>query len=223
MRAAIAALALTGLLSATPASAAEWTRVPARDQHEHYYDRAKLVIEGDHVTYWRRVIFRTAQPVSGGLARTAMYRERIDCAQHTHRTLGYLLYGQDGNVLDNVYAPDAAAEPIIPETVGDRFERLMCAMVERERTRQQAAGRAEAAAKPTQERDVDSLTPAQLHEEIVRLEQRLEQLRMRLNTSGSPTALREEPMPPVPPPAPVPPMPQAAAGQPVLPAGTPHP
>ena len=63
----------------------------------------------------------------------ALYRERIDCRSHTHRTLGYLLYAQDGNVIENVYTPEAAAEPIIPGTVGDRFEELMCVFVEEDR------------------------------------------------------------------------------------------
>src|SRR5581483_6373709 len=104
------------------AIAADWVRVPTPDVHQHYYDRAKLVVEGDEITYWRRVVFKTPQPTKNGAARMAMYRERIDCARHTHRTLGYLLYGQDGSVMENVYTPDAAPEPIVPETLGDKFE-----------------------------------------------------------------------------------------------------
>jgi hypothetical protein len=58
-----------------------------------------------------------------------MYRERIECRTHMQRTLGYLLYAKDGATLENVRKPDAEAEPVIPETIGDQFEKLMCALV----------------------------------------------------------------------------------------------
>ncbi len=126
-------LGIAAALCALPAQAADWVRVAAPDQNQHFYDRTKLFVDGDTITYWRRVVFRTPQPVKEGTARMALYRERIDCRSHTHRTLGYLLYAQDGNVIENVYTPEAAAEPIIPVTVGERFEEVMCAFVEQDR------------------------------------------------------------------------------------------
>ena len=143
-------------------------RVGTPDQHQHSYDRGKLVIEGEQITYWRRVVFSTPQPAKAGMARMAMYRERIDCAKHTYRTLGYLLYAQDGAILDNVYTPDAQAEAVVPETVGDRFETLMCLIVE-----QDHSSRAPAAAK----------TPEQLRAEVERLETRLRELKEQLRSA----------------------------------------
>jgi hypothetical protein len=152
------------------AGAAEWVRVEAGDQHQHFYDRSKLQIEQDSITYWRRVVFRTPQPARNGTARMAMYRESIDCARHTYRALGYLLYSQDGTVLDNVYTPDAPPDPIIPETVGDRFEALMCVFVDQARLSEEkvlSEVPAEAGA-------------AEIRAQIERLEAQLQSLRARL-------------------------------------------
>jgi hypothetical protein len=161
------------LLALLPLSAlaADWVRVDAADQNTHYYDRSKLGVDGDEITYWRRVVFRTPQPVKGGAARMAMYRERIDCARHTYRTLGYLLYAQDGSVLDNVYTPDATAAPIIPETVGDRFETLMCVFGDEARR-----ARLRADAEPTPS------TAAELQAQIDRLEANLRTLKEKLRS-----------------------------------------
>ncbi len=152
------------------AHAADWVRVSAPDQHQHSYDRTKLAIEGDEITYWRRVVFRAPQSVAAGNARMAMYRERIDCRNHTLRTLGYLLYAQDGSVLENVYTPEAAAEPIIPETLGDRFDMLMCVLVdEARRAREEAAAQAP-----------DAAVTEALRAEIERLEGRVRELEAQL-------------------------------------------
>jgi uncharacterized protein YceH (UPF0502 family) len=167
------ALLLVALAAPVPVSAADWVRVDTADQHQHFYDRSKLHVEGDAITYWRRVVFRAPQPARAGAARMAMYRESMDCARHTYRTLGYLLYSQDGSVLDNVYSPDAAAEPIIPETVGDRFESLMCIFVEQAKLSQSSA-QSEVAA------------PAEIDARIQQLEAELRALRDRARTSAAP-------------------------------------
>jgi uncharacterized protein YceH (UPF0502 family) len=152
------------------AQAADWVRVDVNDQHQHFYDRSKVQVDQDVVTYWRRVVFRTPQTVRGGAARMAMYRESIDCTKHTYRALGYLLYGQDGAVLENVYTPDAAGEAIVPETVGDRFEALMCVFADQARV-SQAKARAELPA---------DASAADIRAQIEHLETELDVLRARL-------------------------------------------
>jgi len=223
MKPACALLGLAALACAAPVGAAQWSRVSVKDAHEHYYDRAKVTIESELITYWRRVVFRPPQPAKGGLAATAMYRERIDCSLHSHRTLGYLLYTQDGSLLENVYAPEAAPEPIIPETVGDRFESVMCALVARERARNLARQAPEPT--PAQERDAEPGDPqkmnqAQILTEIARLEARLDQLRTQLETMSTPAPTMRE-GPPLSLPEPV--VLQDEARGPVLPRGTPTP
>jgi hypothetical protein len=113
----------------------------------------------------------------------AMYRDSIDCAKHTLRTLGYLLYGQDGAVLENVYTPDAQAGPIIPETVGDRFEVLMCVFVDQAQL-SQAKARSELPAEAS---------ASEIRAQIERLEAEIEALRVRLRAAGTqaPPAERE--------------------------------
>jgi hypothetical protein len=170
-----AATLAAALVLPLAAHAAEWVRVEANDQHQHFYDRSKLQIEQDVIIYWRRVVFRAPQPTRNGTARMAMYRESIDCARHTSRALGYLLYAQDGTVLDNVYTPDATPEPIIPETVGDRFEALMCVFVDQASLSEENA-RAELPA---------AASATEIRAQIERLELQLEALRARLRAAGA--------------------------------------
>jgi uncharacterized protein YceH (UPF0502 family) len=167
------------------AHAADWVRVDVSDQHQHFYDRSKLAIDQDTIGYWRRVVFRAPQPARSGSARMAMYRESIDCARHTYRALGYLLYSQDGSVLDNVYTPEAAPEPIIPETVGDRFETLMCVFVEQAKLSQanvQAELPREASA-------------TQIRAQIERLEAELAALRAKLREAEAGSSASPSPAP----------------------------
>jgi hypothetical protein len=107
-----------------------------------------------------------------------MYRERIDCRAHTHRTLGYLLYAADSAVIENTYTPDAAAEPIIPETIGDHFEKLMCRLALASRSAPGTPATEPAASTPKPE---PSLTSQEaLRSEIERLETRLRELKAQL-------------------------------------------
>jgi hypothetical protein len=81
-------LGIAAALCTAPVQAAEWVPVGAPDQNQHAYDRSKLTVDGEAITYWRRVVFRSPQPLKAGTARMALYRERIDCRSHSHRTLG---------------------------------------------------------------------------------------------------------------------------------------
>jgi len=158
------------LYLAAPVYAAEWVRVSTIDMHQHWYDRSKIFVDGDVVTYWRRVTFRAPQSTKTGMASSAMYRERVDCRTHLHTTLGYLLYAKDQRVLENVHTPEAAPEPIVPETVGDQFEKLMCALAPQIAIEQKAA----TANMPR--------SAAELRDEIEFLEARLRMLREQLDT-----------------------------------------
>lgn len=175
-------------MSLVPAAAwpADWVAVPTNDGNQHFYDRSKVFVTGDEVAYWRRVVFASAHPVRNGFARSAMYRERIHCKQARISTLGYLLYASDGSVLENVYSPDAEPAAIVPETVGDRFQRIMCSL--------NAAGEAPSPAPPAPIAPPPA-TPApaarepaprkgdgsaEIRQEIDRLEQMLKRLREKL-------------------------------------------
>ena len=171
------------------ALAAEWIKVPAPGPNQHWYDRTKLAVENESITYWRRVDFRVAQRSKAGMATSGMYRERIDCRAHTYRTLGYLLYAKNGSVIENVHTPDAEPEPIIPETVGDRFERLMCALAPQVVTAHKAAAEAVKTTPRTTE---------ELRQEIEWTEARLRILREQLDaqtqqSAGPPSAPATEP------------------------------
>jgi hypothetical protein len=170
-------LGLSLLCAMATAQAAEWVRVSTIDLHQHWYDRSKIFVDGDVVTYWRRVTFRTPQRSKAGMAASALYRERVDCRTHLHTTLGYLLYSKEQSILENVHTPDAAPEAIIPETVGDQFEKLMCSLAPQIALEQKA----QAAATPR--------TAGELRDEIEFLEARLRFLREQLELrSQSPAA-----------------------------------
>jgi hypothetical protein len=169
-----AAAALTLPLTAL---AADWVKVPVPDVNQHWYDRSKVQVEGDGITYWRRVEFRVPQRAKAGVAGSAMYRERIDCHTHDHRTLGYLLYAQDGTVIENVHKPDAEAEPTVPETVGDQFEKVMCAL---------AAQRMPEAKLPGASTGLALRSPEEIRQEIQFLEARLRILREQLEHEPKP-------------------------------------
>jgi len=137
---------LLPLLLLLPLSAwsADWLPVAApAGSDQFYYDASKLVIDGEEIAYWKKVVFRAAPPIKGQRAASALFRERIHCGEHTLKALSHLYQGADGAVIEYVENKDALPAPIIPESVGDLFEQTLCPQV---RQRQE-----EAKAKPEPE------------------------------------------------------------------------
>ena len=127
------------LLLSLPATAAEWIRVrPLAEGDQYFYDRSKLYINGDEITYWKKVAFRTPVTVKGQAAVSGLYRERIHCAEHTLKLISYLLYAADGSTIEYVASHEGESAPIIPDTLGDVFEKTVCDLV---RQKQEAARR----------------------------------------------------------------------------------
>jgi len=125
-----------GLIALTVSAgfAAEWFPIPlGKDADQYYYDRSKLVMSTDEITYWKKVVFKAPQKVKSGKAKSALYRERVHCKEHTQKTLNYTLYAENGTVLESTTSPDAVAEAIQPETVGDQFEKHMCQLLQAKR------------------------------------------------------------------------------------------
>ncbi len=140
------ALFLLLALACTAAAAADWTRLTQiRGEDQYFYDGSKLVIDGEEITYWKKVVFKRPQPMKNQFAAWSLMRERINCSQHTLRLISYLYYAADGSVID--YVPDHEKEgtPIIPDTLGDAFERQMCALVKAKQAAEKPAPSAPAA------------------------------------------------------------------------------
>lgn len=111
------------------AGAAEWTLVHSgQDGEQYFYDASKLAFSGNEITYWKKVLFKTPQPYKGQLAVSALYRERIHCAEHTVRPLLHIVNGAGGAVIEHV-ATEGETTPVIPETIGDLFESALCPQV----------------------------------------------------------------------------------------------
>lgn len=123
------------LAASVTAGAADWQRVPSVGNDQHFYDRSKVTIAGDEVTYWRKVVFAKPVRVKAGTARIALYRERMHCRDHTLRALSWQLLADEGAVIEASTAPEPEPTPVVPETVGDRFQAVMCALVDSARLR----------------------------------------------------------------------------------------
>lgn len=122
--------ALMGLLFSQAGTAAEWIALPAAGASDQYfYDRSKLTIKDDEITYWKKVVFKVPQPIHGKEAVSGLLRERIHCEDHTARLVSYLYYSATGETIDYVTQDESESAPIIPDTVGDAFERVLCPMV----------------------------------------------------------------------------------------------
>ena len=122
--------ALLLLLFSSAAQGADWARLgQIRGDDQYFYDRSKLVIQGEEITYWKKVVFKTPQPVKNQSATWSLMRERIHCGQHTLRLISYLYYGADGAVIEYVADHEKEGTPIIPDTIGDAFEHQMCELV----------------------------------------------------------------------------------------------
>ena len=128
MKRALLLLALAAAPSG--ANAAEWVKIRSPGQgHQFFYDNTKLFIHGDEITYWKKVVFISPQPFKEKLAASGLYRERIHCAEHTLKLISYLLYAPAGEPVEYVSAAEGEAVPIIPDSVGDVFERALCPLV----------------------------------------------------------------------------------------------
>ncbi len=124
--------------------AADWARVDASGNDQHAYDRSMISVRGDEITYWRRVTFAKPVRVRTGMAKSAIYQERIHCRDHTVRALAWQVFADEGVTLEASSNADAEAVAIVPETIGDRFGNVMCPFVEARRRRDADLARDEA-------------------------------------------------------------------------------
>jgi hypothetical protein len=162
-------LLLLACLAAAPAvtSAAEWVRIhSAADQSLYYYDRSKLFLNDNEITYWKKVVFKTPQPFKDKLIATALYRERVHCAEHTLKLISYLLYTPTGELFEYAPTKEGDPAPIIPDSLGDVFEKALCPLVlkkqeeERQRAEAEAADKAEAEEKARLKTEAESAAVA---------------------------------------------------------------
>ncbi|HUX63405.1 surface-adhesin E family protein [Sulfuricella sp.] len=149
-----ALLLLVACLATAPSVtiAAEWVKIhTAADQSLYFYDRSKLFLNDDEITYWKKAVFITPQPFKDKLIASALYRERIHCAEHTLKLISYLLYTPAGELFEYTPTKEGDPAPIIPDSLGDVFEKALCPLVlqkqEEDRLRSEAKAQTEAAKK----------------------------------------------------------------------------
>lgn len=121
---------LAAILVSGHAFAAEWVPLPyAGSADQYFYDNSKLVIKDDEISYWKKVIYKAPQAVKDKVAAYAILRERIHCGEHSAKLMSYLYYSASGETIEYKTQDDSPAIPVIPDSVGDSFERELCPMV----------------------------------------------------------------------------------------------
>jgi hypothetical protein len=113
---------------AAPAVKADggWIRIKAPGADELWYDREKLVLAGGEVTFWRRVNFALPQAFRGLQVSTALYREQINCDDHTMRVHAHVFRTADGTIVEQANHAAAESAAIVPDTLGDILWRTLC-------------------------------------------------------------------------------------------------
>lgn len=148
-----APLLLTALLLGSQAArAADWVPVAvAGSDDQYFYDRSKLLIKDDEISFWQKIVFHDPQPVNDGAAVSSLRLERMDCAEHSSRLVSRLFFTESGTLLERLDKSDSAAEPIIPDSAGDVFEAALCPQVwqKQEEARIKAEQTADPVAPPT--------------------------------------------------------------------------
>jgi|GEM_PF-891660 len=121
---------LAALAACNLASAADWVSLgKAGAVDQYFYDRSKLTIKDDQITFWKKVVFAVPQNINGKEVASGLLRERIDCVDHTAKLISYLYYATTGETVEYIAKDESDAAPIIPDTVGDAFEQKLCPMV----------------------------------------------------------------------------------------------
>ncbi|BAN34397.1 hypothetical protein SCD_n00550 [Sulfuricella denitrificans skB26] len=141
-------LILTCLAAAPSVTiAAEWVKIhTAADPNLYFYDRSKLFLNDNEITYWKKVVFISPQPFKDKFIASALYRERIHCTEHTLKLISYLLYTPTGELFEYAPTKEDDPAPIIPDSLGDVFEKNLCTLVrlKHEENRQKAEAKAKA-------------------------------------------------------------------------------
>ena len=118
---------------AAAAMGAAWVRLSAPGGDELWYDREQLVFSANDITFWRRVNFVTPQQFMGSQIRSAMYREQINCDEHTLRVHAQVFISVEGAMVDRVNHSTPEALAIVPDTLGATLSRALCPMIAQRR------------------------------------------------------------------------------------------
>lgn len=117
---------MSALCASTSVFAADWVRVQITGNDQYFYDNSKLTWNGDEITYWKKVQFKMPQQHKGSEIASGVLRERINCMEHSAKLMSYLYYSPSGETLEYVAQDDSAPVPIIPDTIGDAFDHVLC-------------------------------------------------------------------------------------------------
>jgi len=108
--------------------ATTWVMLRGPDKEvQHAYDRDRLRIDGQNVTFWRRIKFRKPQSSEFGEVSRAIYQERIDCQNQMLQTLFVGLYDERRHpLLERGMSEVNQSTVILPESIGELFQTAVC-------------------------------------------------------------------------------------------------
>lgn len=163
---------LLALLSAMPvAHAAEWAAIPgATDGDQFFFDKSKLFISDNEITYWKKAVFIAPRLFKDKLTASALYRERINCAEHTLKLISYLLYAPSGEAAEYVATATGEATPIIPDSLGDIFEKNLCPLVVKHQEEKRLKEEADKLKEETEKRKIEQQELQKAEEERLKAE-----------------------------------------------------
>jgi hypothetical protein len=115
------------------APAADWVRVGADGETEHFVDAASMVRDGDVVRLTKRAVYRDPQPI-GGTAGMPLIKESIgvvedDCVRAQHRVVSIRLLSDDGRVIWSSGDMKRIWEGVEPGSPGQATLDFACAAV----------------------------------------------------------------------------------------------
>lgn len=109
------------LLAATPVRA-EWSLIDETDGVYVYIDPSTLRKRGNTVKLWLMFDWKKSQKAASGREiRSSVFQKEFDCAEEQDRTLASTHYSEGsgkGNVVGSANTPNAAFEPVVPQTLG---------------------------------------------------------------------------------------------------------
>lgn len=190
-------LLLLALLSTMPAAnAAEWAAIEgSAESDQFFYDKSKLFISDNEITYWKKVVFLAPRLFKDKPTASALYRERINCAEHTLKQISYLLYAPSGEPAEYVAAATGEATPIIPDSLGDIFEKSLCPLVAKHQEEKRLKEEADKLKEESEKRKAEQQELQKAEEERLKAEAEREKAPLPA-TAAQPPALSAPPTQP---------------------------
>ena len=120
----VAALALL-LLTGTPASAANWVKIPTKAERTYYIDASSILVRGTFRDVWEKTVIDVTDPRRVTVEIT---RWRYDCARRRGTMLYSASYLKGGALVDSAGVPEGQRiwDDILPNSIAAVELKIAC-------------------------------------------------------------------------------------------------